>query len=67
MVKIKVLKISKERNRRIYYIEEWIGIEYLKFSKTDDIWGVDVNELNYLDRKICLFCESILRGLNSND
>lgn len=65
MEKIKVT--SKEISNRviIYHINKEHNIDKLVFRRNIEGWYIDVNEWCGLNRKLILFIESVLRGLNS--
>lgn len=65
-IKIRSKKVLN-KNRIRYYFDEVINIDYLEFYTitTSEEWRVEVGCWDCLNRKLIVFIESVLRGLNS--
>ena len=70
MEKIKVIRKEKISEDCIHYeIDREMGISFLVFRKSSEFkkngWVISVTDFDTLNRKLIVFIENVLRGLNS--
>jgi hypothetical protein len=67
-IKIKERVWDKKNNKITYRINEHLGLRELYFSYNDydDGFIFETNDYSFVTREMCLFAESVIRGLNGD-